>query len=238
MSPSSSVKRIVVLVSGSGSNLQAIIDECEAGHINGHVVGVISNVPNVYALERAKQHNTPSVMLNHRDFASRELFDAELAKHITQFSADLIVLAGFMRILSSTFVGLFTGKMLNIHPSLLPKYPGLHTHTKVLENNDTTHGASVHFVNAELDGGPVVIQSIIKVTGDDTINSLPRRIAITEWQIYPLAVKWFCNDTLRLGHNGVWFEQNLDFTLRAISDAVDYEVIIHNKGIQNDKDNH
>lgn len=222
------MKRILVLVSGSGSNLQAIIDKCESGFIAGRVVGVISNVPDVYALERAKQHKIPYLTVDHRQYASRESFDAELAKGAHSFSADLVVLAGFMRILSESFVLQFSGKMLNIHPSLLPKYPGLHTHKKAIQNKDGLHGASIHFVNAELDGGPVVIQSIVKVDTLDTVDTLQSKVAITEWQIYPLAVKWFCEGALRLQQDQVWFDKVIVEKSLLIEQAVGYQIMINN----------
>lgn len=222
------MKRILVLVSGSGSNLQAIIDKCESGYIAGSVVGVISNVPNVYALERAKRHNIPALTLDHKQYNTRESFDEDLAKNVHSFSADLIVLAGFMRILSESFVLQFSGKMLNIHPSLLPKYPGLHTHTKALQNNDTSHGASIHFVNAELDGGPVVIQSIVKVDNQDTVDTLQSRVALTEWHIYPLVVKWFCEGALRLQQDQVWFNTEVVEASLIIDKPLGYQMMINN----------
>jgi phosphoribosylglycinamide formyltransferase-1 len=222
------VKRILVLVSGSGSNLQAIIDKCESGYIAGSVVGVISNVPNAYALERAKRHNIPALTLDHKQYKTRESFDQDLAKNVHSFAADLIVLAGFMRILSEPFVSQFSGKMLNIHPSLLPKYPGLQTHKKALQNNDDTHGASIHFVNAELDGGPVVIQSIVKVDKQDTIDTLQSKVARTEWTIYPLVVKWFCEGALRLQQDQVWFNNEVVETSLIIDKPLGYQMMINN----------
>ena len=216
--------------------MQAIIDECEAGNINGRVVGVVSNVPNVLSLERAKKHNIPSLVIDHKNFESRASFDEVLAKSISEFSADLIVLAGFMRILSAHFVKQFTGRMLNIHPSLLPKYPGLHTHNKVIENKDSQHGASVHFVTAELDGGPVVLQSIIKVSENDTVISLQEKLNKTEWLIYPLAVKWFCQGALRIEQDKVLFIDNLDMSLLRDEASVDCKIKINDQGIQNDEE--
>lgn len=200
---------IVVLVSGSGSNLQAIIDQCESGQILGKVVAVISNKDNVYALKRAQNHNIPQIVIDHKTFDSRESFDVELSKNIDKYQPDLIVLAGFMRILSHDFVIKYTGKMLNIHPSLLPKYPGLNTHKRAIENNDKTHGASIHFVTPELDGGPVVLQSIIQITSNETIEELQSRVAQTEWIIYPLAVQWFCLGALKMSQDQVWFSKKI-----------------------------
>ncbi|MFT6267623.1 MAG: phosphoribosylglycinamide formyltransferase-1 [Alphaproteobacteria bacterium] len=228
-------KRILVLVSGSGSNLQAIIDECAAGFINGKIVGVISNVPKVFALQRATAHNIPNVVVDHTSFENRMLFDHALAETVNEFAPDLIVLAGFMRILSESFVSQFSGRMLNIHPSLLPKYPGLHTHKKVIENGDAHHGASVHFVTAELDGGPVVLQSVVDVNNADSIVSLQTKLAHTEWLIYPLAVKWFCQETLRLKQDKVWFSEDLDFLLSIDKESAHCKLKI-TKGLQNDED--
>lgn len=236
---------IVVLVSGSGSNLQAIIDQCESGQILGKVVAVISNKPNVYALERAKKHNIPSMLIDHNAFDSRESFDAELAKYIDHYQPDLIVLAGFMRILSREFVVKYLGKMLNIHPSLLPKYPGLHTHKRALENNDKTHGASIHFVTPELDGGPVVLQSVIEVKNDDTVDELQERVAQTEWMIYPLVVKWFCLGALKMSQEQVWFSKevvnnltNLQrFYLKTtLNDEYTCQIIINTNGAKYDEE--
>jgi phosphoribosylglycinamide formyltransferase-1 len=201
-------KNIVVLVSGSGSNLQAIIDACESGCINGQVIAVISNVADVYALQRAAAHNIKAITLVHKDYADRVSFDSELAKKISDLQADVIVLAGFMRILSAPFVEQFAGKLFNIHPSLLPKYPGLHTHKKALTNNDEYHGCSIHFVTAELDGGPLVIQSRIAINASDTEQTLITRIAEKEWLIYPLILSWFCQERLRLVDDQVWLDNN------------------------------
>lgn len=210
----STMKNIVILVSGSGSNAQAIIDACANGQINGRVLAVISNVPGVYALERVALHNCSSplqvdgITLNHKDFEKREDFDSALASKVASYSPDVVVLAGFMRILSERFVDQFTGMLFNIHPSLLPLYPGLHTHQKALYNNDKYHGCSIHFVSAELDGGPVVLQSRIKIADDDNEQSLAFRVAQREWLIYPLLISWFCDDRLHLQNDQVFFDNN------------------------------
>lgn len=231
------MKRILVLVSGSGSNLQSIIDKCESNYIDGTVVGVISNVPEVYALERARRHNIPSLVVDHKRYESRESFDEALAKSVHSFSPDLIILAGFMRILSEAFVVQFQGKVLNIHPSLLPKYPGLHTHKKAIQNKDSFHGASIHFVNAELDGGPVVLQSIVNVEVCDTIDTLQSKVANTEWQIYPLVIKWFCQEALRLKQDKVWFDNNSIEKSLVIAKPIGYKMMINNNhGNQYDED--
>ncbi|QIQ21496.1 phosphoribosylglycinamide formyltransferase [Zophobihabitans entericus] len=185
------MKKIVVLVSGSGSNLQAIIDSCQSKLIDAQVAAVISNKPDVFALERAKQAEIPAHVINHKDFTSREEFDEVVAKQIDQYQPDLVVLAGYMRILTPKFVQHYTGKMLNIHPSLLPKYPGLHTHRRAIEAGDSEHGTSVHFVTEELDGGPIILQAKVPVFADDNEEDVASRVLVQEHQIYPLVVKWF-----------------------------------------------
>ena len=191
-------KRIAILVSGNGTNAQAIIDKCKSGEINGDIVAVISNRPSAFALERAKSSNIQTITIDHRNFPDRQSFDTQLAQTLHDLSVDLIVLAGFMRILTPEFVSQFSGKMMNIHPSLLPKYPGLNTHQRALDARDQCHGASVHFVIPELDAGPVIIQSIVPVNMSDTAQTLAERVAATEWSIYPTAVAWFCENRLRL----------------------------------------
>ena len=151
--------RLVVLISGSGSNLQAIIDACLSGYINAEVAAVISNKADAYGLTRAKHAGIATQVLDHKQFASREEYDVALGQLISDFTPDLVVLAGFMRILTPSLVQKFKGKMLNIHPSLLPKYQGLNTHQRAIDANDAEHGVSVHFVTEELDGGPVVCQA-------------------------------------------------------------------------------
>ncbi len=190
--------RIVVLVSGNGSNLQALIDACEQGRINGRIAGVISNRPQVFALERARRHHIPAFVLDHRRFPDRAHFDESLRKCIDALTPDLIVLAGFMRILTPAFVDHYLGRMLNIHPSLLPAYPGLHTHARALADGAIRHGASVHFVTRELDGGPVIVQAEVPIAANDTPDSLAARVQLAEHRIYPLAVAWFAEGRLQL----------------------------------------
>lgn len=182
------MSNIVVLISGNGSNLQAIIDSVKNGAIEGRISAVISNRPGVYGLERAEKSDIPALTVDHTEFASRSDFEQALSQTIDQFQPDVLVLAGFMRILSSEFVQHYLGKMLNIHPSLLPKYPGLNTHRRVLENGDKEHGTSVHFVTAELDGGPIIAQRSIHVTADDTEESLQQKIQQQEHKLYPEVV--------------------------------------------------
>ncbi|MBN0986624.1 phosphoribosylglycinamide formyltransferase [Amphritea pacifica] len=195
-------KSIVVLISGSGSNLQAIIDAIACGQINGRIAAVLSNKEGVFGLERARQAGIPQIVINHRLFDSRESFDAAMMEAIDAHHPDLIVLAGFMRILTADFVRHYQGRMLNIHPSLLPKYKGLHTHQRAIEAGDSQHGCTVHFVTEELDGGPPAIQAPIDIQTSDDADSLQQRVHSAEHQIYPLAVEWFCADRLALTVSG------------------------------------
>lgn len=193
--------KICVLISGNGSNLQAIIDAVAAGRIYGKVVNVISSKPDVYGLERAKTAGIDATVLDHRQYESREAYDAALSEAIDACGAECIILAGFMRILTPDFVTRYTGKLLNIHPSLLPKYKGLNTHNRALENKDTEHGVSVHFVTPELDGGPVIIQSKVPVFENDSASDLAERVREQELSIYPLVIKWFCEGRLSMQNN-------------------------------------
>ncbi|MGS2719943.1 phosphoribosylglycinamide formyltransferase [Paraglaciecola aestuariivivens] len=194
-------KSIVVLVSGNGSNLQAIIDQIKQGKIQGEIRAVIANNPNAYGLERAKNAGIPAIVLDHKLTASRDEYDAQLMAKIDEFSPDLIVLAGFMRILTPQFVSHYLGKVLNIHPSLLPKYKGLDTHNRAIAAGDTEHGASVHFVTPELDGGPVILQSKVPIFADQEVDELIERVQQQERQMYPLVIKWFCEDRLKMVQN-------------------------------------
>ncbi|WP_426370046.1 phosphoribosylglycinamide formyltransferase [Pseudocolwellia sp. HL-MZ7] len=184
--------RIVVLISGSGTNLQAIIDACKADGYPCEVVGVVSNIPTAYGLTRAQDANIETSTLSHKDFDSREAYDQSLITVIDQYKPDVIVLAGFMRILTPAFVQHFQGKLLNIHPSLLPKYQGLNTHQRAIDAGDTEHGVSVHYVTEELDGGPVILQAKVPIFDGDTAEDLASRIHEQEHRIYPLVVKWCC----------------------------------------------
>ena len=190
--------RVVVLISGSGSNLQALIDGVAAGELPIEIVAVISNRPGVLGLERAAKANISAEVLDHKAYAHRESFDRVLQEKIDSYQPDLIVLAGFMRILTAEFTQHYEGKMLNIHPSLLPKFQGLHTHERAIDAGETHHGVTVHFVTAELDGGPAIIQAAVPVLADDDANTLAKRVQRQEHVIYPLAVKWFAEGDLRM----------------------------------------
>lgn len=210
---SNAVTKLCVLISGNGSNLQAIIDEISAGRLNAVVSGVISNRPNAYGLERAKNAGINAVCLDHTQFEDRESYDSALKEQINAFGAECVVLAGFMRILTPEFVDEFAGKLVNIHPSLLPKYKGLHTHQRAIDNGDTEHGVSVHFVTPELDGGPVIIQSRVPVFEDDSADDLAERVQEQEKRIYPLVLRWFSAGRLSMRDNkAILDEQELPET--------------------------
>jgi len=194
--------RIVVLISGSGSNLQAIIDAIETGDIPAKICAVISNNDNVKGLTRAETHQIPAFVVSHKSFPDRESFDERLMEIIDSQGPDLVVLAGFMRILTPAFAEHYKGRMLNIHPSLLPKYQGLNTHQRALDAGDTEHGVSIHFVTEELDGGPVVIQARVNIEEGDSAESLAMKIHEKEHLIYPMVVKWFSEGRLLLTNHG------------------------------------
>lgn len=197
---------VVVLISGSGSNLQALIDSVAYDGNPARIAAVICNRAGAYGLERAEQAGITTGLLDHKQFDGREAFDAALIQTIDAHQPDLVVLAGFMRILTPGFVQHYAGRLLNIHPSLLPKHKGLHTHQRALEAGDTEHGCSVHFVTEELDGGPLVVQAVLPIKADDTAESLARRVHQQEHQIYPLAVRWFAEGRLRLGAQGAMLD--------------------------------
>lgn len=200
---------VVVLLSGTGSNLQALIDSCAVKDSPARIRAVISNRADAYGLQRAKDAGIDTRVLDHTAFEGREAFDAALIEVIDTFNPQLVVLAGFMRILSAGFVRHYQGRLLNIHPSLLPKYKGLHTHQRALEAGDSEHGCSVHFVTEELDGGPLVVQAIIAVESDDSPHSLAQRVHAQEHRIYPLAVRWFAEGRLSLDEQGALLDGQL-----------------------------
>ena len=193
---------LVVLISGSGSNLQAIIDAIKSGDLNAEIKAVISNRPNAYGLERARQHEIPAISLDHTLFESRQQFDLQLQQTIDQYQPDIIVLAGYMRILSADIINHFFPRMINIHPSLLPKYQGLNTHQRALDNQDKEHGVSIHIVTPELDAGPVIIQGLFDIDPDDDSDSLQQKAHQLEHQMYPLVLKWLSGRQLEF-HDGL-----------------------------------
>jgi phosphoribosylglycinamide formyltransferase-1 len=193
---------VVVLISGNGTNLQALIDAASTS--NFKIVGVISNNPNAFGLNRASNNSIPTFVINHRDYPDRVSFDHALINQIDQLNPSLIVLAGFMRILSSEFVNHYPNIILNIHPSLLPKYPGTDTHQRVLQAGDKEHGVSVHFVTEELDGGPIAAQTKITVEPEDSAESLADKVHVKEHHIYPQVVSLFASGQLRMSENKAW----------------------------------
>lgn len=200
---------LVVLISGSGSNLQAIIDHIAHGDLPARIAAVISNRSDAYGLIRAQAAGLSTEVIDHTAFESREAFDTMLASVIDLYHPDLIVLAGFMRILTADFVKRYQGQMINIHPSLLPKYKGINTHQRVIDEGEREHGVSVHFVTPELDGGPVIIQAFVNITQDDTATSLAKRVQAQEHIIYPAVVKWFAQGRIALSNNGVTLDGEL-----------------------------
>lgn len=198
--------QIVVLISGSGSNLQAIIDAIAGKKINAEIRAVISNRPDAAGLQRARDAGIPTHVINHNDHRSRGEFDQALQRCIDQYQPQLVVLAGFMRILGDDFVRHYPGRMLNIHPSLLPDFPGLDTHRRVLAAGHKQHGASVHFVTPELDGGPLLVQASVPVTADDTADSLQQKVHQLEHIIYPMAIAWIAEGRVQYDNNQIIFD--------------------------------
>jgi phosphoribosylglycinamide formyltransferase-1 len=192
------MKKIVVLISGNGSNLQAIIDHCESGNINGEITCVVSNKDDAYGIQRAEASNIKTEIINEDKFESRKDFNEELFNLLLNLNADLIVLAGFMKILNEKTANYFFGKIINIHPSLLPKYPGLNTHTKVIDNKEKYHGVSIHYVSSQLDAGPLIAQGQIIVNKDESIERLEERIHKVEHMIYPEVIKLICDNKIYL----------------------------------------
>ena len=196
------MKRILILISGRGSNLQAIVQRCADEAWPASVVAVVSNRPDAEGLDFAAQHGIATAVLDHRQFADRQTFDAELARLVDGFAPDLVVLAGFMRILTDGFVVHYAGRLLNIHPSLLPAFTGLHTHRRAIEAGCKVSGSTVHFVTPELDHGPIVLQATVPVLADDTPACLSARVLAVEHQIFPMAVRWFVEGDLEVTGDG------------------------------------
>ncbi|WP_114767469.1 phosphoribosylglycinamide formyltransferase [Vibrio rhodolitus] len=203
------MKSIVVLVSGNGSNLQAIIDACESTIQNGKVTAVFSNKVEAYALERAKIAGAAGVFLDPKAFDTRDAFDHELMRQMDEFTPDLVILAGYMRILSGEFVRHYLGRMINIHPSLLPKYPGLNTYQRAIHAGDEEHGTSVHFVTEQLDGGPVILQAKVPIFDEDSVESLTERVQNQEHRIYPMVAKWFVEERLEMRDGKAYLDGEL-----------------------------
>jgi len=197
----------VVLISGSGSNLQSLIDNAE--NIDLEISCVISNNPNAYGLERAKNAGIETKILEHTQFTSRVNYDRSLKKIIDEYKPGIIILAGFMRILTADFVNSYLGKIINIHPSLLPKHQGLNTHERAIQAGDKIHGASVHFVTAELDGGPIIAQKAIEIYDNENSESLAKRVLREEHKIYPMVVKWFTEGRVYFKNNKVVLDNKI-----------------------------
>mgnify|MGYP001033134319 FL=1 len=189
---------IVVLISGNGSNLQAIIDATQSGHINGRVSAVISNRSDAFGLNRARKAGIANTVLT---------TDNAIATYLADLAPELIVLAGYMRILGAAFTRQFAGRLINIHPSLLPAYRGLNTHTRALAAGDTVHGCSVHFVTPELDAGPVIAQSIVPIAPEDTPESLQQKVQAAEHQLYPQVVAWLAAGRVKMLEEQIWLDQ-------------------------------
>jgi len=191
-------KNIVILISGRGSNMEALL----RANLPCRIAAVISNKADAQGLETARAHGIDTAVVSHRDYTDREAFDAALAQEIDRYQPDFIILAGFMRILTDGFVHRYTGRMINIHPSLLPAYTGVDTHARALQDGVKIHGCSVHFVTPALDGGPIIIQAAVPVLHDDTPQTLSARVLHEEHRIFPQAVRWLCRDQARLDADG------------------------------------
>ena len=190
-----------VLISGSGSNLQAFIDASQSGELTGNLAVVVSNRADAYGLQRAADAGIPTLVVDHREYPDRESFDQALVDALAPYSAELVILAGFMRILTPVFLSAYRGRLLNIHPSLLPKYPGLNTHQRALDAGDSEAGATVHFVTEELDGGAPILQASVPILAGDDSDSLAARILQQEHLIFPLAAHWFAQGRLSLSED-------------------------------------
>lgn len=194
--------RLAILISGRGSNMQAFVDACRTGALNADIVLVASNNPEAAGLAQAASQGINTVCIDHRDYSTREAFDTAMATEVARHSPDAVILAGFMRILTPAFIEPFSGKLLNVHPSLLPKYPGLHTHQRALDAGDKEAGTTVHFVTLELDGGPPIIRCAVPIKAGDTADTLASRVVGQEHIVYPIAASWLLQGRLKLGENG------------------------------------
>ncbi|MCK3654579.1 phosphoribosylglycinamide formyltransferase [Pasteurellaceae bacterium Macca] len=202
------MKKIVVMLSGNGSNFQKILEAQQKGKIHGEICAVIANKADAFGLERAKEAGIPTFVFLRKNFASNLAMDEAIAQQLDVLGADLIVLAGYMKILTAEFTQRFAGKILNIHPSLLPKYPGLHTHERAMEAGDSEHGMTIHFVNEEVDGGAVILQAKVPIYPDDQIDEVIQRVHEQEHRCYPLVVQWFCADRLALKEGKAYLDNH------------------------------
>jgi phosphoribosylglycinamide formyltransferase 1 len=201
------MKNIVILISGRGSNMEAVVRAAQSEQWPARIAAVISNRADAGGLQFAASHGIPTAVVSNKDYPTREAFDAALQAEIDRFEPDLVVLAGFMRILTPGFVAHYEGRMLNIHPSLLPLFPGLHTHEQALQAGVKEHGATVHFVTAQLDHGPMVGQAKVDVLEGDTPETLAARVLVQEHQLYPRAIRWFVEDRLTIADGKVLIDQ-------------------------------
>ncbi|WP_314791454.1 phosphoribosylglycinamide formyltransferase [Aggregatibacter aphrophilus] len=202
------MKKIVVLISGHGMNLQALIDACKSSYINAEIVGVFSNQSDAFGLQRAKSAGIFHRTFLRSDYADNLAMDRHIGDEIDNLGADLIVLAGYMKILSAEFTHRFAGKILNIHPSLLPKYSGLHTYQRAIEAGETEHGMTIHFVNEKVDSGTIVLQAKVPIFPEDNITDIEDRVKEQEIRFYPLVIKWFVEGRLRLIDNHAYLDGN------------------------------
>ena len=201
--------KTAILISGSGTNLQAFIDAVQNNHLDLDLAVVFSNNPNAYGLERAEQAGIPTACIQHSDFPDRESFDQAVIAELNRYEPELLILAGFMRILSPAFVAHYSGKILNIHPALLPKYPGLNTHQRVLDAGDEWHGSTVHFVTDKLDAGPRILQGRLSIVADETADELQQRVQAVEHQIYPQAAEWVGSGKVKFRDGKSWVDGHL-----------------------------
>ncbi|MDD2685405.1 MAG: phosphoribosylglycinamide formyltransferase [Gallionella sp.] len=192
------MKKIVILISGRGSNMQALLE----AKLPCHIAAVISNRADAKGLETAQQHGIPTEVVAHAQHPNRESFDTALAQLIDTYQPDFVILAGFMRILTPAFVAHYQGRLINIHPSLLPSYGGLHTHARALQDGVKVHGCTVHFVTPDLDHGPIIVQAVVPVLQDDTEQSLSKRVLREEHRVFPQVVRWLCQDQVELTSEG------------------------------------
>lgn len=198
------MKNIVILISGRGSNMEALLRACAQESWPARIAAVISNRADARGLESARAHGVHTAVVDHRAYsADREAFDDELSRQIDGFAPDLVVLAGFMRVLGERFVHRYAGRLLNIHPSLLPSFPGLNTHQQAIDAGVKWHGSTVHFVTAALDAGPIVLQAAVPVYPDDDVQTLAQRVLVAEHVIYPRAVRWFIDGKLSVENGRV-----------------------------------
>lgn len=210
------MKSLVILISGRGSNMQALME----ANLPARIVAVISNKPEAPGLDIARRRGYETIVLDQRSYAGREVFDQKLAEVIDAYAPDLVALAGFMRLLGDGFVSRYEGRLINIHPSLLPAFPGLHPHRQALKEGVKVHGCTVHFVTAETDRGPIIIQAAVQVIPSDTEETLAARVLQQEHRIYPEAVRWFMEDRLKLSDNSV-----------EVSDADFDESVLYSPGL-------